>query len=52
MKKTKLGTKHTTAGKKPAAPEKKISMDRADDKDEKVQKHRATDIQKPVINKQ
>jgi hypothetical protein len=52
MKKTNEHIKHTTVSKKTAAHEKKVSTGKLNDKDEKVQKHRATDIQKPVTNKE
>lgn len=48
MKKTKSSTHDNNAAK---ANEKKVTKSQLDDKDEKVQKHRATDIQKPSANK-
>jgi hypothetical protein len=52
MKKANQHTKQNTSeGKNTAADKTKAHAGKLDDKDENVQKHRATDIQKPVVNK-
>ena len=52
MKKANQHTKQSTSEQKNTSPDKKEAhTGTLDDKDEKVQKHRATDIQKPVVNK-
>ena len=52
MKKANQPTKHNSSEEKNTGDDKKKARTgMLDDKDEKVQKHRATDIQKPVENK-
>ena len=52
MKKSDEPTKRDPANAKTTkVDKKKTGAGALDDKDEKVQKHRATDIQQPVVNK-
>ena len=52
MKKSDQHTKHNTTGMTSTrVDKKKARAGTLDDKDEEVQKHRATDIQRPVVNK-
>jgi len=51
MKNSDRDTEHNTTDAKSATVDRKKTGGMLDDKDEKVRNHRATDIQRPVVNK-
>lgn len=51
MKKSDRDTERNTTDAKTTKVDSKKAGGMLDDKDEKVRNHRATDIQKPVVNK-